>query len=885
MLSERVSALWLRVKALVRRRQLDHDLDDELKFHLAMREQKLREQGVAAEEAPYAARRQFGNVTRLKETSRELWGFGSIETFAQDLRYSLRQLKRNPGFTAVAVITLALGIGANTAIFTVFNAVLLRPLPYPHPEELVYVEKNFAPAYGGISTVVPSNEFAVWENQSRTLSHVAAYTSSAANLTGDGEAERVVSGLASSSFFSVLGVQPMLGRVFLPEETRPGGPPAVILSEAFWKRRYGGDPSVIGRSITLDGKLHSVVGVLPASFIIPDEHKIDYALWMPLAGGEAEASPFQAVRVIGRLKPGVSLAAARAELDTILQSTLKGLYLPDGFTESVVVLPWHEEITGKSRLSLLLFLGAVGFLLLIACVNVANLLLSRAASRQKEIALRLSVGAARTRIVRQLLTESALLALLGGLIGLALARWVKDLLVTFISPNLPALGPIALDYRVLGFSLALAMVTGLAFGLGPALQATKVSLSEALKEPGSSAEEFHSGRLFRNLLVVCETALVMVLLLGAGLLFRSFLRARGIEPGFKSQNILSLAVDLTPSKYPTPTVQSKFIRQAVEGIKGLAGVQSVGATICPSLFGGCVMDVTMTGPMIEGWSESVINTWFEMVSSDYFRTMGIPLIRGRNFTDDDREGLPGVAIVNESFARRYFHGGNCLGKWIKSWVGKHENERMTIVGVVGDVRNKPDMEPEPEIYLPYLQAGMPHMTLVVRTAGNPMHWAAAVRSQIASVDKDQPTHDLMTLEELQARSLTPRRVNMLLLGTFAVLGLALASVGIYGVVSYSVSQRTHEIGVRMALGAERGDVLKLVVRQGLRSVLIGTGIGVAGSLAITRFLSTMLFGVKPTDPVTFAIVSLVLLVVAWLACYIPARRATKVDPMVALRYE
>jgi putative ABC transport system permease protein len=873
--------IWTR---FFRRRFWDEERARAIEAYLQIETDENMARGMSPEEARYAAHRKLGNATLIREEIYHMNSLGWLETLWQDLRYAIRMLGKDRGFTAVVVLTLALGIGATTAIFTVVNAVLLRPLPYPHPEQLVYVEENVGPAYGGIITVVGSDDFAVWENQSRTLSHVAAYTSSAANLTGGGEAERVVSGLASSSFYSLWGVQPMLGRVFLPEETRPGGPPVVILSEPFWKRRYGGDPSVIGRSITLDGKLRSVVGVLPASFVIPDEYKIDYALWMPL-WREMKASPFQAVRVIGRLKPGVSLAAARTELDTIIQSTLKGLTLPEGFTKRVVVLPLHEEITDKSRLSLLLFLGAVGFLLLIACVNVANLLMSRATCRQKEIALRLSVGAARTRIVRQLLTESVLLAVLGGLVGLGLARWVKDLLVRFISPNLPALEPISLDFKVLGFCLALAVVTGLVFGLAPALLASRVSLSEVLKEAGRSASESRSGRLFRNLLTVCETALAMVLLLGAGLLFRSFLRARRIEPGFKPQNILSLSVDLTLSKYPTPTEQSKFVQQAIERIKGLAGVESVGASTCPCLFGGCAWEVTMTGPMIEGGLESLTTTAFEMISSDYFRTMGIPLMRGRNFTDDDREGLPRVAIVNQSFVRRYAHGQNCLGKSIMSWVVKHEKERMTIVGVVGDVRNKPDTEPEPEIYLPYLQAGMTHMVFVVRTARNPMRWAATVRSQIASVDKDQPTHDLMTLEELQAKSLTPQRVNMILLCTFAVLGLALASVGIYGVVSYSVSQRTHEIGVRMALGAERGDVLKIMVGQGLRSVLIGTAVGVAASFGLTRFLQSMLFGVKPTDPVTFVTVSLVLLVVAWLASYIPARRATKVDPMVALRYE
>jgi putative ABC transport system permease protein len=785
----------------------------------------------------------------------------------------MRMLARSPGFAAVAVLTLALGIGATTAIFTVFNAVLLRPLPYPHPEELLYVQENLE-TYG-VNPFAGASEFMAWRNQNKSLSQIAAYISFQANLTGAGGAERVDCGVASLPFFSMLGARPLVGRFFLPEEDRAGGPPAVILSEALWKRRFAGDPSAVGRGLTLDGRTYAVVGVLPATFVVPDRWRFDYALWVPFADNEAGAGPFWLVRAIGRRKPGVSLATARAELDTILQSTLR-----KGLKKGVVLTPWQEHITGESRLSLLLFMGAVGFLLLIACVNVANLLLSRSATRQREIAVRLAVGAGRIRIIQQLITESTLLALLGGVLGLALASWGKDLLVAFLSPNLPALEPIGLDYRVLGFNLGLAVLTGVAFGLAPAFHASRVSLNEVLKEASRGATEFRSRFVLRNLLIIGETALAMVLLAGAGLLFKSFLRARGIDMGFKSENILTLTIDLTPSMYATPGAQARFFQQVIERIKGLAGVQSVAGNSCPPLGSRS----TNTGELaIEGRAESISNAFGTTISSDYFRTMRIPLLQGRYFTDADREGTTSVTIVNASFARRYFRGENPLGRRIGSWV--REKDWLTIVGVVGDVRDEAESEPAPEMYVPYLQAGEPFMTLLVRTAGNPMLLVPAIRSQVASIDKDQPPHDLMPLDELREKSLTPRRVTMLLLGTFAVLGLVLASVGIYGVVSYSVSHRTHEIGVRMAMGARQGQILKLVVRQGLYLALIGAVIGLAASLAVTRLLQTLLFGIKPTDPATFVAVGLLLSGVGLLACYIPARRATKVDPVVALRYE
>ncbi len=871
----RIRSMW---RAVTRRTAWEQGLNEELRSHVECRTEDLMRAGLTREEAERQARIELGTRETYKEQCREANGLRWLDELRQDLLYAVRTFRRNRGFTAVAVLTLALGIGATTAIFTVVNAVLLRPLPYPHPEELVYVQETYnSDIFGGarVSPFVANREFAAWRNQSRTLSPIAAYMDFTANLTGGGEPERIICGMATTTFFSILGVHPVVGRLFLPEEDRPGGPPVVMLSEALWRRRYGGDPSVVGKSVTLDGKAYTVVGVLPARFVLPDQFKIEHALWVPVAESETGTGPFRLLRVIGRLKSGGSVATARTELDTILQPTL-----PKVLKKSVVLSPWQEQITQKSRLSLLLFLGAVGFLLLIACVNVANLLLARAASRQKEIAVRLTVGAARARIVRQLLTESVLLALLGGLIGLALARWGKDLLVVFISPNLPSLEPIGLDYRVLGFSLALAVVTGLAFGLAPALQASRVSLNEVLKEAGRSASESRSDMLFRNVLLISETALAVVLLVGAGLLFRSFLRVRGIDQGFKPERILSLTIDLTLSKYPTPKDQARYFEQVIEGIKGIKGVESVGGNGCPPL-GGRLDSISPLA--VEGRSEKVPIAFNANISPDYFRTLGIPLKMGRIFDNRDREGSPSVALVNESFARRYFPGEICLGRRVESWV--HKNDWLTIVGVVGDVRDWVEGKPNPEIYLPYLQAGEPYMTVLVHTAGNPMLWAGAVRRQVASVDKDQPPHDLASLEELRASSFTPRRVNMLLVAAFATLGLTLASVGIYGVVSYSVSQRRHEIGIRMALGAERGDVLKIVVGQGLGSALVGTGIGMVASLALTRLLQSMLFGVKPSDPVTFVAVSLVLLVVAWLACYIPARRATKVDPMVALRYE
>jgi putative ABC transport system permease protein len=806
-----------------------------------------------------------------------------LETLTRDLAYAARMLRRNPGFAATVVLTLGLGIGATTAIFTVVNAVLLRPLPYPEPDRLVYIAMSFGDP--GDHAFSYTQDYAAWKSHSRTLSQIAGYMSFQANFTGGGEAERVTGGYATMSLFPLLGVQPAIGRTFLPEEDRPGGPPVAILSRAFWKRRFGGDPAVIGKALTLDANTYTVVGVLPATFLIPDRHESDYDLWVPFAISETGKAKAIMLQVIGRLKPGIGIGAVRSDLEPLMQQFRRGR------KRSVVVSDWHERVAGGARRSLLIFLCAVSFVLLIACVNVANLLLSRAAAREKEMAVRRALGAAKGRVVQQLLTESMLMGLLGGIVGLALAFWGKNLLIAWISRNLPALDPIRLDYRILAFNLALGLLTGVAFGLAPALQASKVQLNESLKEAGRSAADGHSGHRLRNLLVVFEVALAMVLLCGAGLLLKSFLRMRGIDPGFRSDRILTLNVNLTLSQYPKPLDQTRFFQQAIERIKVLPGVQAVGAGTSIPLGG---YSMTVSGMTIEGKPDADVASSLVMVSPDFLRTLTIPLVQGRYFGGSDREGSPSVVMVNESFAHRFFPGENCLGKRIQNPARK--TDWMTIVGVVRDIRPWAQVAAAPEMYLSYLQAEQVHlrmtggemgseMGLAIRTAGDPMSLAAAVRSQLALIDKSQPPHDVKTLDERRAGSLAPRRVNMLLVVTFAALALILGSIGIYGVVSYSVGRRTHEIGIRMALGARQGQILGMVLRNGLGLIAAGVAIGLLASAALTRLISSELWGVSATDPWTFAAVICVLAASGSAACLLPAWRAARVDPTRALRYE
>jgi putative ABC transport system permease protein len=805
-------------------------------------------------------------------------------------------LWKSPGLTAVAVLALALGVGANTAIFSVVNAVLLRPLPYKDPDRLVVLwGNNLKQGRGQLPVSFPN--FLDWKNQNRVFEDMASYAYNQFVITGRQEPERVRGVFVSTGFFPVLGVRPSLGRTSRPEEEREY---LAVLSHALWQRRFGSDPSIIGQVITLNGKGYTVIGVMPPDFQFPPRDPrfqptgTGAELWVTLSslftpspnlGDWIGSRSLRGNRVIGQLKPGVTIQQAQAEMDTIA-GRLEQAYPDANAGVGVTLVPLHEQLVGHIRAALLVFLGAVGFVLLIACANVANLLLARTATREKEMALRAALGASRLRLVRQLLTESTLLALLGGALGLLLALWGVDLLVHLDTGNIPRANEIGIDGRVLSFTLAISLLTGMIFGLAPALQASKLNLNETLKEGGRSSAGSWRGRRVRGLLVVSEIALTLVLLIGAGLMIKSFRRLLETPPGFNPQNVLTMQIQVSSFQHSQPPQWVAFYRQVLERVAALPGVQSVGTcdSLPPRIFqrGN---SFAIEGHPSPGPGQSPIAQLFT-ISPDYFRALNVPLLKGRYFTEADTAAAPGVAIINETIARRFFPNEDPVGRRLKLGNPESQSPRLTIVGVVGDVKYSGlDADTEAGLYIPYLQNPVPGMYLMVRTASYPLSLAAAVRGQVLAVDKDQPVANIKTMEQVLAESVAQRRLNTLLLGLFAAVALSLAMVGIYGVVSYSVSQRTHEIGIRMALGAQTGDVLRLVVRQGLQPVLIGMAIGLTGALALTRLLSSLLYGVSATDPATFVVISLLLTAVALLACYIPARRATKVDPMIALRYE
>jgi putative ABC transport system permease protein len=782
-------------------------------------------------------------------------------TLVQDLRLAVRMLIKNPGFSAVVVLTLGLGIGINTAIFGIVNAVLLRPLPYPEQERLVVVQKDWKPSWvpnGFVISRLDPKEVLAWQEFNGAFSQQTAYEIEEATLTGREAAESLDCGHVSASFFSMFGVVPSLGRAFLPEEERPGGPPVALLSYGLWQRHFGGDTNILGQTITLNDKAWTVVGVLPASFHFTEPLNV----LVPLALSKSE---LHSPHFIGRLKPGVSLEQARAELDLIYQR----VHDPRE-TGRVILTGLHEYVVGHAKLSLLIYLGAVGLVLLIACANIANLLLARGASRRKEMAIRAALGAGRLRLIRQLLTESVLLASMGGLMGLLLALWGGSLLTPLMA-NLPKLQPARIDGWVLAFTFLVAVSTGLVFGVVPALEGSRLSLGESLKEGTRSGG--YGGRHQRRLsalLVVSEVTLASVLLLGAGLLLKSFIRLRGMDLGFRPDRILSLRVNLSKTKYPDARSQAAYFEQVIQAVRELPGVEAVGADAALPLSGSGFGMAVASGTNLEVFQAGIVN-------SDYFRTMGIPLKKGRGFTDQDREGKLKVALVNESFARSHFGLEEPLGRKVAD---------ATIVGVVGDVRQSGPKNPTgPLVYFSYLQSGCQFMSLAVRTRGDPLKLARAVRGQILRIDKDQPIQNLATLEQRLADNLSPQRVNMQVSSALGVLALGLVAVGIYGVLAFSVAQRTHEIGVRMALGAQAGDVVWLVVRQGLTLTLAGVGAGLLAAFWLTRFLSSLLYGVTAFDPITFAATSVLLLLIALAACSIPAQRAARVDPMVALRDE
>jgi putative ABC transport system permease protein len=797
----------------------------------------------------------------------------------------MRMLVRSPGFTAVVVVILAVGIGANTAIFSVVNATLLRPLPYLHPEQLVQVKKELTKdSQREVREFIGDAEFLAWQRENRVLAALAAYNVTESTLIGGERAQRVRCGKVTAGFFSLLGVPLPLGRAFLPEEDQPGAPPTAILTHDLWQNCFGADPAIIGKTVLLDERSHTIVGVLPAGFQFVET----FALYVPLVlnerpafgpgGGPHFGRPGSSV--IGRLGPQISPAQAQAHLDAISQAGAE-----PGQQSRVLLVRLHEQVAGGAKLSLYVLLGAVGFVLLIACANVANLLLARVAGRQREMAVRAAVGAGRWRIVRQLLVESILLALLGGAGGLLLTYVGMHWLRAFSVVNLPQFARIHVDRWVLAFTMLVALATGLIFGLIPAWETSQVRLVESLKEGGPRATQGRSSQRLRSVLVASEVGLALVLLIGAALLLKSFLILQGIDPGFRPDRLLLLTVQLSSSRYPQPNLQAGYFEEVLGRLGTIPGVEAVAASVSPPLtHGGMGSFFQVEGQAVSDRPGPDSFVQLDMVSADYFRVLGIPLRRGRFFTEQDRRGTPGVVIINETLARKYFPDEDPVGKRVQG--GPGGSESLTIVGVVGDVyQHGVTVKTGPQCYVPYVQAGFPRMSLVARTAGDPLRLAASVRRQIESADRDQPVFDIQTLEQRLSNQMAPRRTKMILLGTFAVLATVLAAAGIFAVISYTVAQRTHEIGVRMALGAQGGHILKLVIRQGMVMTLAGAGAGLLASLWLTRYLASMLYGIKPADPLTFCVVGVLLVGVALLACILPAWRATQVDPVIALRGE
>jgi putative ABC transport system permease protein len=807
----------------------------------------------------------------------------------KDVRYGIRSLLKRPAFTAIAVITLALGIGANSAIFSVVNAIVLRPLPYRDSDRLVVIWGSLHKT--GLEEIeVSAPEFKDFTDQCTAFQKIAAYDTEGFNLTGVDRPERLNGARVSASFFPTLGQEALHGRTFLAEEDQFEHASVVILSYALWQRRFGADPAIINQTINLDGRPTTVVGVMPAGFHFPDK---DTELWTPLALSpdllteNNRGSHF--LNVIARLGPNVTLPQAQADIDTVtarLSSEHRNVY-PSGFGATVRSL--HEDAVGNLRKAMFVLLAAVGLVLLVACANVAHLRLANATARHKEIAIRSALGASRARVVRQFLTESLLLSVFGGAAGLLLAVWGVRVLVALIPKDMPRVEEIRLDDRVVLFTLGVSVLTGILFGLAPALQAAKTDLNEALKEGERGGTEGSRRLRLRGLLVISELALALLLVIGAGLMIKSFRRLQEVKPGFEPANLLTMRIALAQAKYPNFQRSKAFFDQLLERLKARSEVKSAGAiNLLP--FGGSGGDRTFLiedQPVAAGAPHP--DEQIRFVSAGYFDTMGIPLLKGRDFNERDLPDTPQVAIVNQALARKYWPSGEAIGKRIS--FSTRNPKWYEIVGIVGNVKHRGlDVEDKPEFYISFAQplfasANIQPMYIAIRTPVESSSLTAIIRNEVATIDPDQPISNVLTMDQRIADSVAPRRFNMFLLSLFAALALLLAAIGIYGIMAFSVSQRTHEIGVRMALGARRGDVLKLVLRNGCKLALMGIAVGLAAAFAVTRLMQTLLFEVSPTDATTFSIDALVLAAVALLACYIPARRATKVDPLVALRYE
>ncbi|HZH90557.1 MAG TPA: ABC transporter permease [Pyrinomonadaceae bacterium] len=812
--------------------------------------------------------------------------------FWQDVRYGFRTLTKSPVFTLVALTALALGIGANTAIFSVVNAVLLRDLPYRDANQVMIVwEQNRA--RDGRNNVASLANFLDWQQQANSFQEMAAFHDAAFNLTGEGNPEEIPSQVTSGNLLTMLGTEPALGRVYTKDEAEPGRNDVVVIGHGLWQRRFGGAADIVGKKISLNGESVTVLGVMPPGFkwFMKEGSRTGKAaeLWTPSNFAATLNGPTKGrgrfITVAGRLKPGVTPEQAQAEMTTIA-GRLEQQHAQFNKNMGVRVVPVREQLAGEIKTALYVLLGAVAFVLLIACANVANLMLARAASRQSEFSIRTALGAGRWRMVRQLLTESVLLSVLGGALGLLIALWGVDALVALSPPNLLGTEKISLSLPVLAFTSLISLLTGVVFGLAPALEATRLNLNESLKETGKSNMGSRRGRRLSSIFVVAQVALALVLLIGSTLMIRSFLRLQAVNPGFQTENLLTMRVTVPGAKYPEDNQVVAFHRQALERLRTLPGVRSAGA-VSALPFGGNLG--ARTSFFIEGRPApppgEELSTDVRVTDENYFQTIGIPVLSGRTFTEPEAKEDRRTIVINESMARQHFPGENPIGKYIRVQM-MPDPQPMEIIGVVADAKYKTlEGPPYPMVYWAHPQLVYNEMTYVMRTSGDPVTLAAAARREIHIIDKDQPVADVRTMQswidELTARS----RFGTLLLTIFAALALVLAAIGIYGVMSYSVTQRTHELGIRIALGAQTRDVLKLILGRGFALTLVGVALGLAASFALTRVMSSLLFGVSATDPVTFGGLSFLLIAVALTACYIPTRRAMKVDPMVALRNE
>jgi putative ABC transport system permease protein len=885
----------VRFGGLFNKRQKDRDLDEELESHIQLSIEDHLRAGLTVEEARRQALIKLGGIECTKESYRDQNGLPILDTFLQDIRYGARQLRKNPSFATVAVLTLALGIGANTAIFSVVDAVLLRPLPYPDSGKLVWLAER-GPDWSGGSIAYPN--FKDWKNQQSVFDRFGVYNGNNFTLTGAGEPVRLSGATVSADVFAALRTQPKIGRVFREEEDKPGAAPVAVISHALWQNRFGGDAGIVSKSISLDGKPYTVLGVMPAGFEFPN--KVD--VWVPVGPYSADSSwqkrdLHPGLFGLARLKPGVTLQKARADLD-VVSVRLAQQYPESNKTRRVQIESLLDKTVGNVRRSLWILLGAVSLVLVIACANVASLLLARAAAREKEMAVRVALGAGQWRITRQLLTESFLLALLGAVAGLLFAKGVLRVVAVLAGESLPRASEISLDPRVLVFSGLVAVLTGILFGLAPAWHARRVNLQGTLKETGRGTTSSRAG--LRQGLVVAEVALTFVLLASAGLLFRSFHRLLQVDPGFVVDRVLTFDLD-TPQRFQTAEQQILFFHALLDKVRALPGVQA--ASLASKIpLNENSWDMLF---LIEGRPEPPPHLQpslrFHLVAPDYFRVMGIPLLQGRDFTEqDNREHLQGASagddwgrglnsiIIDEEFAKRYWPNQNPIGQRVRlPWGEREKQPVMTIVGVVGRIKENRLNEHGGMVqaYFPMFQQSLGGVAVVVKTTTEPDNMLAMIRQQVSQLDPALPIFGIHTMKEMRNHNVAPDRLNLGLLGGFAALALVLAIIGLYGLLSFAVTQRQREIGVRMALGAQRFDVLHLVVGQGMRLIFAGVVIGLLGSFAVTRVLASVLFEVEPTDPLTFVTVTFVLCVVALLASYIPARRATKVDPMVALRFE